>query len=137
MNKKGTCVLIVTGLPHTHTPFPVPDLSQLDPKVVQLLALQRVQQLLSKPPQTDRCHTSSNSTLEADVDTLKEQGQLLLNGWSLSPGSLPHIPHRHPMKGKLIKLALFWCQEHMYSDKECRLYIVINIARIFCFCESQ
>lgn len=71
--------------------------------MVQLLALQRLQQLLSQPSQQD----SNCTTLEASkptlantdslVDQVKEQTQLLLNGWTQSSAPKPQ------KKGKQIK----------------------------------
>ena len=81
----------------------VPDLSHLDPKVVQLLALQRLQQLLSQSSQQDTTLSQANKPTLADTDSLtnqvKEQTQLLLNGWTQFNAQKPQ------KKGKQIKSA--------------------------------
>ena len=79
----------------------VPDLSQLDPKVVQLLAVQRLQQLLSpKPPlQTPKADPDPNHRLQ--TDTAAPQ----LNGWTEPSEDAPIKHHRDSMKGALIRFA--------------------------------
>lgn len=77
----------------------VPDLSVLDAKVVQVLALQRLQQLLSNPlpPHLNSTCEPTTATppvpahrLEADVRALKEQEQQILNGWSHTSAKTTH-----------------------------------------------
>lgn len=53
----------------------VPDLSQLDPKVVQLLALQRVQQLLSTKSQDTRTPQYQDTRPPQQQDTTTPQQQ--------------------------------------------------------------
>ena len=86
----------------------MPDVSQLEPKVVQLLALQRLQLLFSKPVQSGARAgptqtqaaassvrsapdpTQANADLsERLVAEVKEQTQQLLNGWTQTQAKKP------------------------------------------------
>ena len=88
-------------------PITVPDLTQLDPKVVQLLALQRVQQLLSTRQSfmrrdkhgTNSIQNSLDHKVESAGKIKKGQESLILNGWKQYT-TLPVLRPSSNIKGK-------------------------------------